>query len=437
MIRTTSARVCIIGAGPSGLTAAKNCLQVGLTNIVIYEKGDQVGGNWVYSPKASHSSVFETTHIISSKRMSQLADFPMPDDYPDYPSHRQILCYFQDYAEHFGIMPYIRFNSGVVKAEKHPDETWRITLGDGTVEPFDYLIVASGHHWLPRLPEYPGTFTGQFLHSHDFKTADPFRDRRVLVIGGGNSACDISVETSRVSAFTAISMRRGYYIVPKFLFWGLPTDVMAARTVRLPDWLRLPILRLSVWLHVGDYRQYGLEPPRHGILSAHPVTNSELLYFLRHGKIQARRDIARYDGQKVYFTDGRCEEYDTIIAATGFIIAFPFFDPAFINFSEGDVPLYLRVFHLDHPSLFFIGLVQPSGAIWPLTDAQSRLVANHIVGNYNLPSDARDRISRDVAAIRRQFINTPRHTIEVEYHKYLWALEREIPKHAPASRAAR
>src|SRR5690606_38634392 len=146
----------------------------------------------------SHSSVYETTHIISSKTLSQFDDYPMPDDYPDYPSHKQVLAYFEDYARHFGVIPYVRFNTEVTKAEKQPDETWKITLNDGTVETFDYLIVANGHHWDPRMPSYPGEFTGEMLHSHAFKSAAPFRDKRVLVVGGGNSACDIAVETSRV-----------------------------------------------------------------------------------------------------------------------------------------------------------------------------------------------------------------------------------------------
>ena len=108
MKRDPSARVCIIGAGISGITAAKNLIQVGLTNVVVYEKSDQIGGNWVFSLKPSQSSVFETTHIISSKTMSEFADYPMPADYPDYPSHKQMLAYFQNYTQHFGIESYIR-----------------------------------------------------------------------------------------------------------------------------------------------------------------------------------------------------------------------------------------------------------------------------------------------------------------------------------------
>jgi hypothetical protein len=430
MLRNRDARVCVIGAGPSGITAAKNLLQVGLRNVIVYEKGDQVGGNWVFSPKLGHSSVFETTHIISSKTLSQYADYPMPADYPDYPSHKQLLTYFQDYARHFGVTDIIRFNTTVAKVEKLPDERWQVRLDDGAVEVFDHVLVANGHHWNPRWPSYPGSFSGQMLHSHDYKSAAPFRDQRVLVIGGGNSACDIAVETSRVSAFTAISMRRGYYIAPKFAF-GQPADVMNERIVWLPDWIRKPIL-YAVWrLQVGDYAGYGLEKPQHGILQQHLTMNSELFYFIRHGKVHPRRDIERYDGKQVYFKDGRCEEYDTIIACTGFVITHPFFEKNFIDYSEGDVPLYLHVFHPQHRSLFFIGMIQPLGCIWPLADAQARLVANYIVGSYDLPADIEARIAADQQGMKRQFIKAARHTIEVEYHKHLWALQRELPPGTP------
>jgi hypothetical protein len=430
MKSSVDTRVCVIGAGPSGITAAKNLLQVGIKNVVVYEKGDQVGGNWVYAPRLSHSSVYETTHIISSKRLSEYSDYPMPADYPDYPSHKQLLNYFQSYAHAFGVTDYIRFNTEVCKAEKQPDETWKLTLNDGTVETFDYLMVANGHHWNPRYPEYPGTFTGEYLHSHEFKSAVPFRDKRVLVIGGGNSACDIAVETGRISAFTAISMRRGYYIVPKLVL-GKPADVLNDGIKWLPDVLRKPLLYASLLLSVGDYADYGLERPKHGILSQHLTMNSELLYFLRHGRVKPRRDIARFEGKQVHFVDGRVEEYDVVVAATGFIITHPFFEKSLIDYSDGDVPLYLRTFHPDHASLFFIGLVQPLGCIWPLADAQAKLAANAIVGNYRLPSDMRQRIAVDVEARKRQFFKAARHTIEVEYHKHLHALQREFPPNAP------
>ncbi|MDX2075840.1 MAG: NAD(P)-binding domain-containing protein [bacterium] len=425
MKRGKDVRVCVIGAGPSGITAAKHLLQAGIQNVVVYERNNQVGGNWIYSADPSHSSVYETTHIISSKKLSQYHDFPMPADYPDYPSHQQLLKYFQDYAKHFGVDKVTQFNTEVKHITKTADDGWDVTLSDGRVEHFDHLLVANGHHSVPKMPTYKGSFDGEFIHSHDFKHNRPFKDKRVLVIGGGNSACDIAVETSRVSKFTAISWRRGYHIVPKFVF-GLPPDVMNERFIFLPFKVREVTNTITWWLVTGGNERYGLPKPKHSILSSHPTVNSELLYFIRHGRIHPRPDITQLDGKNVHFADGRVEEYDVIVAATGYKIVTPFFEPNFLDFAEGDVPLFMRVFHPNHRSLYFIGLVQPQGCIWPLADTQSELVANYIVGNYELPVNLTERINEEIDYINRTFVNEGRHKVEVSYHEYLGALRREL-----------
>jgi cation diffusion facilitator CzcD-associated flavoprotein CzcO len=423
-------RVGVIGAGPSGITAAKNLLQAGLRDVVVFERGTQVSGNWIYSPEKGHSSVFETTHIISSRTLSEYDGYPFPDGSPDYPGHQELLAYFQGYARRFGVLPLVRFGADVARAEPLPAGGWRVTLGSGDIERFDHLLVANGHHSVPRLPDCPGRFEGQFVHSHDYKTSSPFRGQRVLVLGGGNSACDIAVETGRVSAFTAISMRRGYHFVPKFLF-GMPSDVLHAKVVFVPRRLRVRLLRLLLRLLNGDPARYGLERPDHELLSSHPVVNSELLYSIRHGRVHPRRDVERFDGRTVRFVDGPAEDYDAVIAATGYRIAFPFLDPALVDFSAGSVPLYLRVFAPRLPGLYFIGLCQPLGCIWPLADLQSKLVASHIAGSYVLPGDVLARIEAENRETARDYMPTPRHALEVDYHAYRRRLLREIPRNAP------
>jgi cation diffusion facilitator CzcD-associated flavoprotein CzcO len=362
-------RVCIIGAGPSGIGAAKALLAAGL-DVVLYERNQEVGGNWIFNSGPSHSSVFETTHIISSKSLSEYEGFPMPDDYPDYPGHAQLKAYFQAYAKHFGVSPHIHFDVEVLSAEPLPAEGWQVTLGDGRVERFTHLCVASGHHWKPRLPSYPGTYGGELLHSHDFKSASSFAGKRVLVIGGGNSACDIAVETSRVSSRTCISMRRGYWFVPKFLM-GMPTDVLNVKVMRkLPKAVRQAAMKLTLRLVQGKNSDYGLAEPEHGPMEVHPTINSELLYFIRHGQIFPKPDVERWDGTTVTFVDGTREDFDSIIAATGFETSYPYLPAGVGDYSGTEVPLYLKVFHPKHEDLFFIGLFQPLGCIWPLTDLQ-------------------------------------------------------------------
>lgn len=421
-----SARVCIIGAGPSGITAAKHLLQVEHTNFVIYEKKNQVGGIWVYSPDASQPSIYESAHLITSKKMSQYPDYPMPDDYPDYPSHKLLLKYFQGYAEHFGVVPYIEFETGVASAIKQPDDTWEITLDDGRIETFDYLIVANGHHWNPRLPDYDGDFTGELIHSHVYRTPIPYRGKRVLVVGGGNSACDISVDIGRHAEFTAISWRRGYYVVPKFMF-GVPPDEFNAKTRWIPTWIHKRLNFLTWYLLTGGNKKNGLPVPEHSLTESHPVINSNLLYHIRHGDIHPRPDIQRFEGQTVTFTDGTTEDYDTVIVAIGYRITFPFFDDSFIDYANSDVDLYLRIFHANHPSLMFMGLIQAQGCLWTLVDVQAQLVAQYVMGEYQLPDNIEGKIQKEVAHIKDNYSNTIRHNSEVNYHMYRKQLLNEMP----------
>lgn len=423
--------VCVIGAGCSGLAAVKNLIQAGITQVVCFEKNNRVGGNWIYTAGASDSSVCETTHIISSKKMSEFVDFPMPDDYPDYPSHRQVLAYFESYARYFGLEQYIRFNTVVKQVEKLPDERWSVALANGEVHVFDYLLVANGHHAVPRMPELPGAFSGELLHSHDYKTNAPFAGKRVLVIGGGNSACDCAVEVSRVAEFTAISMRRPQYIVPKF-FMGKPTDTFNGVLVKLPKFISSFLRQMTLRIQVGDYRQYGLEQPDFPVTGAHPTLNSELLYRIRHGSVHPRRGIERIDGNTVFFSDGKSEGFDTIIAATGYKIVFPFFANDFINYEEAErIPLYLRMIHPDHKSLFFIGLLQPQGCIWPLSDMQAKLAANIIMERQRIPANVRALAERDSDEIARNFLHAKRHTVEVHFQSFFNKLRKLIPPDAP------
>jgi hypothetical protein len=424
-------RVAIIGAGCSGIAALKNCLQAGLDEVVCFEQNDDIGGNWIFSSQPSHSSVCETTHIISSKSLSQYLDFPMPDEYPDYPSHEQVLSYFRSYARHFGLYPYIRFNTRVDSIRKTKTGEWEIRLGDGTEEFFDFLLVANGHHSVPRHPELPGNFSGTYLHAHAYKTNKPFRDQKVLVVGSGNSGCDCAVEISRVASRVSISMRRPHYIIPKF-FLGKPTDTFNQGLSRLPRFLVDWVHKLTLRIQVGDYRQYGLENPDFPVTRDHPTLNSELLYKIRHGKVHPRRGIRKIEGKRITFSDGLTEEYDVILAATGYKISFPFFDPAFINYEHADrVPLYLRMFHPEHSRLIFIGLTQPQGAVWPLSDAQSKLAANYIAGRWSLPKDFARQAEQESDALPTNFLQAKRHVIEVHFHPYLKKLLNEIPKEAP------
>jgi len=392
----------------------------------VYERNAEVGGNWVFKPGPSHSSVFETTHIISSKTLSQYDGFPMPAEYPDYPGHAQLQAYFRAYAEHFGLLPHIRFGVEVQSARPLSEGGWQLNVGNGRVERFTHLCVASGHHWKPRLPSYPGHLGAPLLHSHDFKSAAAFAGKRVLVIGGGNSACDIAVETSRVSRRTCISMRRGYWFIPKFMM-GMPTDVLHKKLMRkIPKLVRQRVLELTLWLFQGKNRDYGLPEPEHGPFEAHPTINSELLYFIRHGEIFPKPDLQRWEGNAVTFLDGTTEEFDAIIAATGFETAYPYLPGDVGDYSGTEVPLYLKQFHPKYQDLFFIGLFQPLGCIWPLAEVQGKLAAKAILGQWRRPTDMEDAIRRELDHPDYAYGKTPRHAVEVDYYEFQNRLEREL-----------
>ena len=422
-------RVCIIGAGPSGLPAIKNISEAGIY-VVAYDYNSDVGGNWIYNEKDSHSSVFETTHIISSKTLSQYEDYPFKAEVSDYPSHEELRNYFQSYAKYFNLYRHIQFNTLVKSCVRLDNGHWEVTTikdENEHVEIFTDLVVCNGHHWEPKYPNYSGEFTGDFLHSHQYKKAAPFANKKVLVIGGGNSACDVAVETSRVSTKTAISWRRGYRIIPKFLM-GKPTDVFAIKMNFLPIFLRNLLAGFIAHINNGSNKIYGLPKPDHKFGATHPTINSELLYKIRHGKIKPRVEIERFEGKEVFFKDKSIEKFDVIIACTGFVLAHPFFDKKFLNYSEGPVPLYLKMFHPTYDNLYFIGMFQPLGCIWPGAEQQSKLAALALKESWKRPANIDVLCEREVTHPHMKQINTSRHRITVDFHRFMRDLKTQINK---------
>lgn len=408
----------MIGAGASGLVAAKKLLDFGVTPVV-FEKSPELGGNWVYG--APGSPVYRSTHLISSKRMTELRDFPLPADWPPYISHEQALLYFRRYADRFGLREHIRFGVEVLRCEREPDGRWRVETSEGA-DTFDALIVANGHHRVPFLPAFEGSFSGTLLHSHDYKVPEPFRDQRVLVVGAGNSGCDIAVELAGVAAKVFHSTRRGYWYVPKFVF-GVPADEFGDRVRRLgvPARLFQVMAKGSAGMVLGKPQRFGLPKPDHAMFETHPVVNSQLYYAIGHGRIVPKGDVKRFEGGKAVFADGSEEEVDAVICATGYEISFPFLPGRYLNLKDGLPVFYKNVFHPTIENLFFIGLIQPNSGLWFLAELQAELVARAL----------RYPTSRLRAAIAdRQdtryfdYLPSPRHHLEVDYLRY----ERDLRK---------
>ena len=428
-----SPRVCVIGAGPCGLTAVKNLLAAGLEEVVCYEEASAIGGNWVYDDAPDRRSVYRSTHLISSKRLSEFEDFPMPEDYPDFPSHLQMLDYFKAYAARFELSPKIALSTRVERARRGRDGTWQVTVAgpDGQrTESFDHLIVCSGHHREPLLPDYPGTFSGRTLHSCEYKRPEPFENQRVLVVGGGNSACDIAVDVARVAASASISMRHGCFILPKVMF-GRPVDQLYARVRRYlrfaPRFVLDAVASLFVHFELGPWEKYGLQKPTARPTGMHPTLNTSILAALRDGAVLPRRGIERLDGSIVHFDDGKAEPFDAIIWATGYRFGYPFLDETVIGPEFSSSPqLYLSMMHPTIENLFFIGLFQPIGCIWRLADHQARIAARQITGRLSRPVNVAAMSAREMSARRQRFGSSPRHLIEVDYHDFRQALLHEL-----------
>ena len=435
------AAVCIIGGGSSGIAACQVLNARGIA-FDCFEKGSGVGGNWRYDNDNGMSSAYRSLFINTSRRMMEYASYPMPSAYPDYPHHTQIARYFDDYVDHFGFRDRIRFNTEVTEVAPVAGGRWQVSLDDGSQTTYDAVLVANGHHWDPKYPEppFPGqdSFEGEQLHSHWYREPDErFQQTNVLVLGIGNSATDIAVETSRHSAMTYLAMRRGAYVIPKYLR-GRPTDELATGVVsHLPFWATRAMMGLALRQAQGKMENYGLPTPDHKLGEAHPTISSDLLPRIGHGRIQVKPNVQRIDGKRVLFVDGTSVDIDTIVWCTGYKITFPFLASDVIETAGNQVALYRRVIHPQRPNLYFIGLVQPLGAIMPIAELQSEWVADLLQGRAALPdADAmREEIEREQRAMRKRYVASTRHTIQVDFDPYMRLLRRERKRTEGVSRA--
>jgi len=428
-------KVCIIGAGGSGVVAAQVLKARGVP-FDCFEKGSAVGGNWRYENDNGMSSAYRSLHINTSRKVMAFKTFPMPDHYPDYPNHFQMAAYFDEYVDHFGLRESIRFRTEVLSVDP-VDGEWEVVVEDshGTRETLRYrsVVVANGHHWDPRLPEpaFPGAdeFSGEQLHAHHYREPDVLPGKRVLVLGLGNSAVDIAVESSRIADATFLAMRRGAYVLPKYIN-GKPID---ETTNPLISALPIAVQRFFVNRALGiaaaaDMTAYGLPKPDHKLFQAHPTVSSELLPRLGHGDIRVKPNIDRFlGGHTVRFADGSEEEIDLVVYCTGYKMTFPFFAPDVFAAPDNRLPLYRRVVSVERPGLFFVGFIQPLGPIMPLAEAQMEWVADLVGGRTALPAPAamRKAISSEERKMKKRFVASKRHTVEVDFYPYLREIRRE------------
>ncbi|HET6998658.1 MAG TPA: NAD(P)-binding domain-containing protein [Solirubrobacterales bacterium] len=428
-------KVCIIGAGSSGIVVAQVLKARGIP-FDCFEKGSYIGGNWRYENDNGMSSAYRSLHINTSRRVMAFKALPMPDHFPDYPNHFQMAEYFDEYADHFGLRELIQFRTEVVAVEP-TDGEWEVTVenadGERRTDRYRAVLVANGHHWDPRWPEpaFPGAeeFEGEQMHAHHYREPDVLPGKRVLVLGIGNSAVDIAVESSRIADKTFLATRRGAYVIPKYIN-GKPIDELSNPLTSMAP---LAVQRFFATRALGvasaaDPTAYGLPKPDHKLFEAHPTVSSELLPRLGHGDIAVKPNIARFTGGRtVRFVDGSEEEIDLVVYCTGYKITFPFFDPEVLSAPDNRLPLYRRVVSVERPGIYFIGFIQPLGPIMPLAEAQAEWIADLLRGKASLPpaAEMRAETASEEEKMRKRFVTSKRHTVEVDFYPYLREIQRE------------
>lgn len=416
----------MVGAGPAGICVGAALKRRGVP-FDILDDGPDFGGIWdIGRPR---TPMYESAHFISSRTRSGFPAFPMPPSFPDYPRHDRILEYVRAFAHEHGLMGHAEFDTRVVEARPDGDG-WRVVTDDGRERRWGALCIATGANWHPRTPEIPGPFDGELRHSFTYRSEDELRGRRVLIIGAGNSGCDIACDAARVAERAFLSLRRGYHFVPKYVF-GKPADVFAHQGPRLPPGLEQRLFGLVLRLLVGDLTRYGLPKPDHPVLTSHPIMNTEVLHHLGHGDLEARPDVSELVGDRVRFVDGSEERVDLVLMATGYERRFPFLDEAALDRSYGAIDLYLNVFHRKNATLSFAGVFETDGAAYGLFGLQADLISGYLA----------DRMGRGEAAARfdalrkharpdlrggRRYLSSTRHDYYVRADDYERILRRTL-----------
>ena len=430
--------VCVIGAGACGLTAIKNLREYGF-GVDCYERETGVGGAWNW--RHDRSPVYASTHLISSKPFTQYPDFPMPDSWPDYPHHSQVLAYLERYADHFGLREHIWFGTEVTKVEAAEGGRWDVTIsgaksgGSDRTQRYAAVVVANGHNWSPKLPAYEGLedFQGEVIHAAAYKDAAQLRARRVLIVGAGNTGCDIAVEAAQQAQRCWHSSRRGYWYAPKYAY-GKPADQLndLAHALRLPLRLRQMVFHRTMRRTVGELTRFGLPKPDHKVYETHPIANSLLVYYVGHGAITPVPDIVRFTRDSVEFADGRVAEPDLVILATGYLPRFEFLAPDALNVdAEGRPRLYLHAFSPAYPTLAVAGLLQPDSGVFSLMHWQAVTIATWLRLRESAPERAAAfwrAHQRDVSRRfnRARLKQSTRHWFEISHIEYLRALDKTL-----------
>ncbi|TDF38243.1 NAD(P)/FAD-dependent oxidoreductase [Alteromonadaceae bacterium M269] len=422
----------LIGAGPMGLATARQLQKYGIP-FEGFELHSDVGGLWdIDNP---HSTMYESAHLISSKHMTEFTEFPMSEGVPTYPKHSDIRDYFRDYSEHFNLKQYFNFGCKVTSIAPIEDNQWQVKWLDNEEERsevFAGVLIANGNLHTPNVPQLPNSFDGEILHSCEYRSPELFKNKRVLILGCGNSACDIAVDAVHYAQSVDISVRRGYYFLPKFVL-GKPIDSLGGKN-KLPKSIKSFTESLLIKLLVGKPSDYGLPDPDYKMYESHPVINSLALHHLGHGDIKPRKDIQSIEGQTVTFIDNQQADYDLILLATGYKLDFPFADRQLLNWKQDAPDLFLNVFNPTQKNLFVMGMIEAAGLGWQGRAEQAQLVAMLLKLKAEGHQNTVDWFEQQVVASKdditggMNYLKVPRMAYYVHKQSYLDSLRKYTQK---------
>ncbi len=419
-------KTAVIGAGAAGLCAAKHLLAQGV-DVVIYEMGTCIGGLWVYENDNGLSGAYQSLHVNSENKVTAYKDFPFPDDAPIYPDHVQMAQYLAAYAEQFDLRRHIRFRSKIVAVEQVPGGAWVVTLADGQKENFNAVVVATGHQGVPSHPPFAKDFTGHYLHSHSYRVPEPFKGKDVLVVGAGNSACDIASDICTVTVSTTMAARSPVLLMPR-MFLGVPTSRVLGKIEKswMPWAIRRRMRELIARMAHGRMEQWGFVTPK---TRTHPAGHHLLIGHFIWNRIKAKPGIANVKGDIVTFTDCSTKRFDAMIAATGYAVHLPFLAERLSPMNGHWLELYHQVVKPDAAGLYFLGFFNVSGGgNIRMMDDQAEWVAALETGKLSLPSPLvmQQAIRQEQAAITRLYPDSPRYALELDPRVYRAALGKEM-----------
>lgn len=416
----------VVGAGAHGLAALKALLQFGVGAEGL-ERAADVGGLWNSASPSARG--YDTLHMISTKPFSQFPDFPMPPGYPDYPSRDQAQDYLRRYASHFGLYDHIRFGCEVLAITPEGDGV-AVTVRDlltGVITDRRYggVVIANGHHGTPYQPAVAGLerFAGQVLHAAHYRSAQQLRDQRVLVVGGGNSGCDIAVDAGLVAARALHSTRSGLRLTPKYAF-GRPIDQLTDLLLglRVPDALRRAFLEGLRRTILGGPAGYGWQGAGPRAEQRPDAVNQMLPTLVGHGRVEPKPGVERFEERTAVFVDGSTADIDVVVFATGYHPEFGFADAALLPVRDGLPVLTHGIFPPAQPAVAVAGLVDSDSGQWPIAHWQGMLIAQYALARRDRPQEA----EAFATAVRAEVVEDPRGPLAVAHQEYLRLLEDDI-----------